>query len=768
MKSSSLRSVVRFRRASLVAGLLALITSGHAQTTYTWTAPLTGAVNWSAGTWTNGVPVSNSTATLTFSQAMTAASNLANDLGTFNLTTLNDTHTGAFALTISGNQLNFNGTSNAINFNSSNADTISAAINFTNGLTVTVSPFTGYTLSGTITGSGGLVKNGSNGSLTISGGNSYTGGTTLNGNSLILGSNTAAGTGTILLNAGTLSSTATARSIINALQIGGNVAIGNGNQTFAVSGGVDLLNGTRTLSNAGTSAALVTLSGVVSNGTLVKDSVGSMLLSNSANTYAGGTTINNGTLQFADDGSRGTGGILINNGGALAVNSSTGRTTVAGWLSSGLIDTASTGTIALTGNSSANVDFSANGGYNLLLGAYANSTFTGTLTPNGTTYRLGGGGATLTLSGTNALTGTNTLQVGPALRLGAVGTPTGAIPNAQTSAGGTVALSASNDISGATTVNSGTLSLSGSTGSLASSDATVSSNGTLNFAPSAAGTVTRAKSATLNGGALTVTGVAFGTTDAITNALTLNSGASTITITPNAAGVSTLAAANLARTSGQGWALVNGVSLGKDTASTTNVGRIILGSDPTLVGTTAALSTGINSSAKDTMIVPWLVGAVTSATGGVGTASAAANTFLTYNASTGLRPLNLTDEFTNNAITAGTNTYITANTTGASTASINSLVIQAANASPPALSLNNGVTLTVRAGLCYLPPRRPPLQIQPRSRPPVAPRHWTSDRRKASLRFKMPLASEEVIPPRSARWSPAPAACPSSGPASLP
>ena len=703
MKSPLSIRIARSPRTLLVAGFLAFsCASIHAQTTYTNT-DTTGTVLWSAGTWSPSAPVSSSTTTLTFSGALTTAATLQNDLGTFNLTTLNDTHTGAFALTLSGNQLNFNGTSNAINFNSANTDTISAAINFTNSLTVTVSPFLGYTLSGTITGSGGLIKNGGNGSLTISGGNSYAGGTTLNGNTLTLGSNTAAGTGTILLNAGTLSISA-ARSITNALQIGGNVGLGNGAATFAISGGVDLLNGTRTLSNAGTSAALVTLSGVVSNGTLVKDSVGSMLLSNSANTYAGGTTINNGTLQFAADGSRGTGNILINNGGALVVNSSTGRTTVAGWLGSGLINSTSSGTIALTGSSSANVDFSANGGYNLFLGAYANSTFTGTLTPNSTVYRLGGGGATLTLSGTNALTGSNSLQVGPSLRLGAVGTPTGAIPNAQTSAGGTVTISASNNISGATTVNSGTLSLSGSGGSLASSDVIVSSNGILNFAPGAAGTVTRVKSATLNGGNLTVTGVAFGTTETITNALTLNSGESNITVTPNASGAAALTAASLTRTSGQGCALVNGVGLGKDTASTTNVGRITLTSAPTLVGTTAASTTGINSSAKDTVIVPWLVGAVTSTTGGVGTAGAAANTFLTYNASTGLRPLNLTDEFTSNAITAGTNTYITANTTGASTASINSLVVQAANASTPALSLNSGVTLTVASGALLFTP----------------------------------------------------------------
>ena len=52
-------------------------------------------------------------------------------------------------------------------------------------------------------------------------------------------------------------------------------------------------------------------------------------------------------------------------------------------------------TVALGTSNANNLDFSSATGANLAfasLGAYANSTYTGTLTPNNNVYRLGGGG----------------------------------------------------------------------------------------------------------------------------------------------------------------------------------------------------------------------------------------------------------------------------------------------------------------------------------------------------------------------------------------
>ena len=166
----------------------------------------------------------------------------------------------------------------------------------------------------------------------------------------------------------------------------------------------------------------------------------------------------------------------------------------------------------------------------------------------------------------------------------------------------------------------------------------------------------------------------------------------TITLTYGGANISTLTSGSFSRAIG-GSVLVNGVNLGKDTASTASVSRLILTSAPTLSAGTADAGTGINSSVKNAKIVAYALGEATQTTGGLGTATGTANTFLTYNAGSGLRPLNPTDEFTNNAITAGNNTYITADTSAATSAAINSLVINGGD-----LSIADSQTLTNTSG----------------------------------------------------------------------
>ncbi|MEX0641693.1 MAG: hypothetical protein WD468_03280 [Pirellulales bacterium] len=54
--------------------------------------------------------------------------------------------------------------------------------------------------------------------------------------------------------------------------------------------------------------------------------------------------------------------------------------------------------------------------------------------------------------------------------------------------------------------------------------------------------------------------------------------------------------------------LVNGLKLGQDSSST-GTGCFFLTENPTLVGSTEATTIGINSAAKGTVIVPYLVGA---------------------------------------------------------------------------------------------------------------------------------------------------------------
>ena len=182
------------------------------------------------------------------------------------------------------------------------------------------------------------------------------------------------------------------------------------------------------------------------------------------NTYSGGTQVDGGVLRFNSAGAIGgtARNVTVNASGAVAL----GFGPIQSILSS-RVDSASTGTVALAADSSENLDFSA-AGANLtaaFLGAVGNVNCTGTLTPNGTTYRLGGGGGTLTMGNTNALTGS-----GKSLIVGG-------------GAGGTVVLGAANNYTGGTTINAG--------GTLSVSNAAQLGSGSLTF----------------NGGTLRITGV---------------------------------------------------------------------------------------------------------------------------------------------------------------------------------------------------------------------------------------------------------------------
>ena len=120
----------------------------------------------------------------------------------------------------------------------------------------------------------------------------------------------------------------------------------------------------------------------------------------------------------------------------MALASAGSYNTVTGWLNSGKIATASAGALALIAAS--DTETINMGSYaSLSLGASGNVTYSGTLTPSGTTYHLGGGGGTLTFS--PAITGATSLIVsGP----------------------GAVVLTGTNTYTGGTTVSGGTLDFS--------------------------------------------------------------------------------------------------------------------------------------------------------------------------------------------------------------------------------------------------------------------------------------------------------------------
>jgi len=174
----------------------------------------------------------------------------------------------------------------------------------------------------------------------------------------------------------------------------------------------------------------------------------------------------------------------------------------------------SSGVAALTANDSNALTFS--GFASLRLGALAAATYAGTLTPSGTTYRLGGGGGVLTFSG--PLGGANGVDVGNN------GTPAGSVILAGVDSytgptqvsGGTLVVQAANASSAFTANNGGTLQFSGVGLSLGST-----------YIQALTGGLVQYRSANITGGFLRGPGthvLAANSTNAL-NATTINTGA---------------------------------------------------------------------------------------------------------------------------------------------------------------------------------------------------------------------------------------------------
>ncbi|TWS95805.1 autotransporter-associated beta strand repeat-containing protein [Reyranella sp. CPCC 100927] len=390
--------------------------------------------------------------------------------------------------------------------------------------------------SGTITGTGGLVKSGA-GLQGLTGTNTYTGATTITGGTLLLAATDAIATSSsVTLSAS--GATLAAGSDTTVRNLGG-VA---GSSVTLGSNALTVVSSTNT-----------TFAGVISGagGDLIKSGTGTLTLTG-ANTYSGGTTISAGTLQLGNGGATGSiTGNVINNG-VLAINRN-GVVLDGVIFGSGALHQAGPGTTILTANNTYTGGTTISAGVLQLGSGGATGAITGNVINNGRLFinRAGGlvldgvisgAGDLIQAAGTTVLTADNTYSGGTqifnrgALQLGnggATGAITGGIVNNGTLAiyrsglytfdgaisgngalrqigtGTTVLTADSSAFAGSTTVASGTLRVDGALGGAV----TVGESGTLSGGGTIAGGVTvngtlsaGASPGTLTVGTLTLNG----------------------------------------------------------------------------------------------------------------------------------------------------------------------------------------------------------------------------------------------------------------------
>ena len=386
--------------------------------------------------------------------------------------------------------------------------TVANAIAMLGGATVDVAGAL-LSLGGVISGTGPLSVIDSAAvpaaALVLSGVNTYTGGTVVTSTTVQVSQDANLGNaaGGITLVGGTLRTTAsfsTART----------VALGTGGGAIDVAGGTTL-----------------TSTGVISGTSLTKIGGGTLAL-NAANTYAGGTALNAGTIAVGNNAALGTGALAMAGGTTLLAGAN--NLVLANAVSTAGVGTVDTGTNTLTLNGvvSGAGSIAKVGTGNLVLNGA--NTYAGGTALNAGTITVGnnaglGTGVLTMADGTTLGAGVTGLTVANNIvTLGAGTINSGASPSAFTLAGvisgagsvsktgtGILTLSGASTYTGATTVAAGTLNVTGSLVSAVTVNAGAALNGTgtvgaLNVL--AGGSVNPGAPGTTNTATFTVTGAA--------------------------------------------------------------------------------------------------------------------------------------------------------------------------------------------------------------------------------------------------------------------
>jgi autotransporter-associated beta strand protein len=462
--------------------------------------------------------------TLTLSGANTYSGGTTLSAGQLNINSATAIGTGTF--TINGGTID-NTSGSAIILSNNNPQVWNQSFTFNGtdnlnlgtgavlmGGNITITTNAGELAVGGDIGDGGngfkLTQSGSNGTLTLSGNNTFSGGTTFTSGGtagqLNINSATALGTGTFTVNTGsTIDNTSG-----SAITLTDNNAIHwNGNFTFAGSNDLNLGTGDVTMSSSHTltvAGAALTFGGVISgSGDKATKNGGGTLVLTGDNTYSGGLTLSAGTIDINNAGALGTGTFTINGG---AIDNTSGA----------FIDIDTANPITLGGS------FTFEGSNALDLGTGAvNLSGNRTITVDASTLTVDGaisGGHSLIFSGsgTLTLTGTNTYTGGTTLNAGTLNIDS-------SSAIGTGKLT----IDGGTIDNTSGAAITLSTNNTQAWDGNFTFNGTdaLNLGTGNV-TLSASQTVTTDGAALTVGGVISGTGFALTA-----SGSGTLSLSGN-------------------------------------------------------------------------------------------------------------------------------------------------------------------------------------------------------------------------------------------
>ncbi len=341
--------------------------------------------------------------------------------------------------TLSGGSLTakriFNTTTTAVDFTLNlNGGTLKSAASTTNlidnqntGNQITVLLGAGNTIIDTTTSSASIVRpmgdmpsvagtftKAGNNSLTLTGANTYSGGTTVNQGTLTVGTGGTLGatTGALAVNnTNTAAGTAAVLNLATAVDttvgtLSGSIATPSSGTNSATINTQTARNFTVNQTAAGTYAGVIAGAGSVTLGSLSTNT----LTFTGANTYSGGTIINQGTLTVGTGGALGatTGALAVNNtntsaGTAAVLNLATAVDTTVGTLS-GSIATPSSGTNTATINTQAAQNFTVN--------QTAAGTYAGVIAGAGS-FTLGSLSTnTLTLSGPNTYSGNTVISNG--------------------------------------------------------------------------------------------------------------------------------------------------------------------------------------------------------------------------------------------------------------------------------------------------------------------------------------------------------------------